>query len=211
MNYQTIKIPLNMDVTSERSPRSTWIDIETEKIKIDRWIRETGEAVGLRWNPILIGTGFLHEGRWFVEISFDWSSWTGFVEAMKEDTDLMIYNATREFDEMILKGRFHNARRAHFPEKPDHYPGISEKTFDWLNIRKVAKEKIFERDCDIESKNVPTAWKKGEEKRVFVHLFRDVVGLILQDPDTTVNDISGVIEYLEDYSACEKLFEELEE
>ena len=208
LEYQSVLIPIDLKAKSKRPERSTWVDIETKKVEIDRWVRETGEAVGRRWEPILIGTGFCSNGEWFVEMTFEWTSWVKFFEGLKVDSDLMVYDATREFDEMILKGRFHNARRAHFPERPKGYPGIDEDLFDWVNIRKEAKPKQYERSEDVESKYVPESWKCGDETRVLVHLFRDVVGLILEDPEVDVEDFSGVAKYLEDYCACEELIEQ---
>jgi hypothetical protein len=87
----------------------------------------------------------------------------------------VVYSATREFDEMILKGRFTNARRAH--EDHPFYPAMpGANTLVWDN-RKPGKHRP--RGADVTSRHIPGVWADGHRVPVLVHLLRDVAELIL--------------------------------
>ena len=102
------------------------------------------------------------------------------------------YSGTREFDEMICKGRFTNARRAHLPAPAfPAVPFADERP--WVNIRKSGRWNWVEsipRGEDVASRDVPEALARGEWEKVAVHLLRDVVELILAGgaPDTECRD-----------------------
>jgi hypothetical protein len=200
MGHMTFKIalPFNSLVT-RRSPRVTWVDIET---------RKTRDAIGPFWEPILIGMGFRHEDRWFVELNYSWDDkdeWVDVAHGPVADSDMMIYAATREFDEMVLKGRFTNARRAHLPKRPRSRAGISETAYVWANIRKLMAEPFYERDLDVLSKEVPLFWQNSPgDKAVLVHLFRDVLELMVRDPANSLDDQDRrrVAALMSDFKAC---------
>jgi hypothetical protein len=88
------------------------------------------------------------------------------------DVDTLYYAATRQFDEMVLKGRFTNARRAHLPRPGPwpHWPILGD--FEWVNLGPIPK--LSSRPDDILSKDVPTAWAKGDRASVIQHLGYDL-------------------------------------
>jgi hypothetical protein len=91
------------------------------------------------------------------------------------------YAATREFDEMVLRGRFTNARRAHSPT-PGPWPNVDGLDLEWNNIRKTLRTKIA-RGVDLPSRDVPAAWLGNCRRAVAIHCLRDVAELVLRDPD----------------------------
>jgi hypothetical protein len=93
------------------------------------------------------------------------------------------YSATREFDEMVLRGRFTNARRAHRAE-PGPWPNLDGKKITWKNLRKIARPVTWQRSPDVASKEVPAAWSRGQKELVVRHCLKDVVELTLSDPAT---------------------------
>lgn len=186
-----------------RAARTTWVDIETRKVEC-----APNDVLRRKWEPFLIGIGFLFDGELCVEMSWNWSDgdWACWFNGLKDRSDEMIYAATREFDEMVLKGRFTNARRAHLAKRPRDWRGIEEDRFHWVNIRKIQRPALS-RGIDVESRLVPDAWARGEEMKVFVHLFRDVVELVLRDP--MVVGFCGKL--LTDFGVCAQLIEESSE
>lgn len=178
----------NVAIKTEYSDVPCWIDIETEKVPTPAgFVMENGEPMKRRWEPILIGTGYSFDGCVGIDLAYNFSDWVGYMNSLAGDADRMIYNATREFDEMILKGRFTNARRAHL-SKRGPWPGIAEKLFVWDNARKRMRAKV-ERcydEYDSESKLIPKIWNDGKEDVVLTHLLRDIVDLILRDNKVVV-------------------------
>jgi hypothetical protein len=91
----------------------------------------------------------------------------------------VVYSATREFDEMICRGRFTNARRAHLPVPTlPAVPGAEE--LSWFNIgTQLRRLGGLWRSEDIPSREVPQGLFDGRRTAVLVHLLRDVVELIV--------------------------------
>jgi hypothetical protein len=93
----------------------------------------------------------------------------------------IVYSATRQFDEMILKGRFTNARRAHEPDP--FYPALPDaEDLDWQNIRNIMgiKDEIIRAE-DTPSKGVVHEYDHGDPGLVLIHNLRDVVEMIMVD------------------------------
>jgi hypothetical protein len=92
------------------------------------------------------------------------------------------YGATREFDEMICRGRFTNARRAHLPAPA--FPAVpGAEDLRWVNLK--AGHPVPRDPDDLPSWDVSAALRRGDWDRVAVHNLRDVAELILVagDPD----------------------------
>lgn len=179
-----VKCALPWMPKSARPKRVTWVDIETRKVECEPILRESGEVIRKKWEPILIGAGYFADDGFWIEMTWGWEGkgWSDTMLEMKLDSDEMIYCATREFDEMVLKGRFTNARRAHLPKRPKEWEGIEESLFAWRNIRREMRPAMV-RGVDVESRLVPEVWPE-KEKEVLVHLFRDVLDLVVRDPMT---------------------------
>lgn len=163
---------------------NAFVDLETVKTPTDDFVMRNGEALRARWRAAMAGVAL---GGEVVLLSFLNDEVAGLAELGAElaYADEVVYAATREFDEMILKGRFTNARRAHEPEPFfPVMPGAEDLT--WRNVLPSARERSLGltlttawRTDDIASKDVPTALLKGVRDVVLVHLLRDVVELIL--------------------------------
>lgn len=175
--------------SSEPYEDTVWLDIETRKVPAPSdWPQKT------RWQPFMVGVARVIDGTFTVEVRasseegilIDWLSGVVAGKTIK-------YAATREFDEMVLRGRFTNARRAH-SLIPGDWPHLSQDLV-WKNIRKGRRPVLVPRPADCPSRDVPFLWEVGEEEVVTDHCLRDVIELVLQDYD--VSDLS-IIHWLED-------------
>lgn len=155
-----------------------FLDLETWKVPVEGDFRmANGEPLRKRWSVALAGVG--RDGKILLidPEESEWSALFAIGEAV-EGASAVVYGATREFDEMICRGRFTNARRAHLsaPAFPA-VPGAED--LPWQN-RKTAKYGLVERGADVPSRDVPEALRKDHwDRRVWVHLLRDVADLIL--------------------------------
>jgi hypothetical protein len=172
-------ITLDIPLPGPMADGTAYLDIETRKVDFglplsDGWIAKK------RWSVFAVGIGRgdgVHLRATYEEN-----------ELLKTAAELIgrrtvVYAATRQFDEMVLKGRFINVRRAIEPiALYPTLPGASPKR--WRNIERTQGLKDPpERAADIESRLMPTAWCEGQEKRelVLVHLLRDVAELMFKD------------------------------
>lgn len=160
---------------------SALLDLETRKVPAPEGFRmRNGEPLRSRWSAFLAGVYRSGEIR-LVEGDDESDVLTGTASALAAPSEV-VYCATREFDEMIMKGRFTNARRAHEPEP--FYPALEgAENLRWRNVRPVAKlaarGRSAPREADVESRDVPSYWEDGYDEIVMIHLLRDVVELIL--------------------------------
>lgn len=158
-----------------------WFDIETRKVEaVKPWSQK------MRWQTFLVGFLSIEEpGSIFVDVvaSDSEDDLLDYTAEMLWSTSAR-YIATREFDEMVLRGRFTNARRAH-SKRPGRWPNLDDVTdIAWTNIRKFdLKPKTWKRPLDVESKEVPEAWEEGEKEIVALHCAKDVMEMFLRDPD----------------------------
>jgi hypothetical protein len=166
---KTVKVPGSWaDVTC--------LDLETVKVPApDGFRMANGEALKRRWSIAMAGVArdsvvYMLEGGTEAERLWMLGVTLG-------DSREVRYAATREFDEMICKGRFTNARRAH--ELEPFFPAVPEADkLPWRNLGRNLGVPI-RRGYDCESRNVPALIASGTLPVVRVHLLRDVVELIL--------------------------------
>lgn len=160
-----------------------YLDLETVKVPTPSgFIMSNGERLRQRWSIAMYGVAIDGDVRISANLS-EMQNVVGLgsiLSSLDHVVDEVVYAATREFDEMIAKGRFTNARRAHEPA-PFFPPVPGAEMLPWRNLRKIPKWIIEERSGDFESKDVPAYLAAGRHEEVMVHLMRDVVNLILAD------------------------------
>jgi hypothetical protein len=160
-----------------------WLDIETRKVAApEYWQYKT------RWQPFMIAVaGACDPGILFITVVSGTEK--ELMEFMEQFEDYEIrYSATREFDEMVLRGRFTNARRAH-NKVAGKWANMDNAKVTWHNMRKeIGKSRLPRSHWDVESKNVPANWAKGNTEEVALHCERDVIELVLQDPDIHLSE-----------------------
>lgn len=162
-------------------PQILWLDIETRKVDAPEWWPQRR-----RWQTFMVGiAGAMDPGVLFAEVRS--GTETELMEWLSEFEGYQIrYAATREFDEMVLRGRFTNARRAH-SKTPGNWPTLDGLDFSWKNIRKTLRERTWSRAADVKSADVPAVWQAGGQKVVAQHCLRDVLETVLRDKDVTVS------------------------
>jgi hypothetical protein len=153
-----------------------FLDLETEKVPTDGFVMKNGEPLRRRWSAYMAGVGV--NGKVRIIERDDEGGEVGFLAGLRKvigRAEVVVYGATREFDEMILKGRFTNARRAHEPVP--FYPALPGADYlSWRNVGNIHVRGI-ERSPEADWPN-----KVGYELSL-VHNLRDVVALILIDGD----------------------------
>lgn len=159
-------------------PDVAYLDIETRKVPLDPpYQMASGEMLKRRWD--VITACVIRGNRAFLVHAASLELVLEDLSSVLKDVTRIVYGATREFDEMILKGRFTNARRAHAAEP--FYPALAgADEFSWVNVG--TDKPDVHRAPDIESRWVPQVWEKGgREKRenVLIHNLRDVCELVL--------------------------------
>lgn len=153
---------------------TAYLDLETRKVPC-QWSFPSGECLRRRWSAFLAGVAT--DG--VITIVEAAGSETDFLQAVRDSigtADVVIYRATRQFDEMILKGRFTNARRAlaAVPFYPV-MPGAEDLTWD---CRKHEPGSEWQQPRgDVPSKDVPSIYELNPAL-VMLHLLRDVAELI---------------------------------
>lgn len=177
----------------------TYLDLETVKVPTpDGYRMPSGEALKRRWRVAMAGVA---EGNSIVlgyfpdeMVQLDWLG-----KVLGRATEVR-YSATREFDEMICRGRFTNARRAHLPEPT--FPAVPGAEFlPWRGVRSSPYER---RGSDVPSRDVPEALADGRGKAVLVHLLRDVCELLLADDRTPKATRTWCRVVLESYDFAER-------
>ena len=160
-----------------------YLDLETRKVPCT-WSFPSGEKLKRRWSAFLAGVATAGT----ITIVESAGSEMDFLQAVRDTigtADTVVYRATRQFDEMILKGRFTNARRAlaEFPFYPV-MPGAEELMWDCRKHDPDSEWQAY-RAADIPSKDVPAIYELNPDL-VMLHLLRDVCELIgaYGQPDT---------------------------
>jgi hypothetical protein len=179
MTYLTVKVPgrFRADVA--------FLDVETRKVPTDGFVMQNGEALRNRWQAFLVGMA--RDGEILIAYHPVEAILLRDVRSALYWHKAIAYSATREFDEMVLKGRFTNARRAHEPEP--FYPHLFRpQDWEWRNMRKEPSEPMALRGNDVPSRDVPDWWATrdpGKRMTVYVHLLRDVAELVARygEPD----------------------------
>jgi hypothetical protein len=183
---------------------TAYLDLETKKVPTNRNLRakqemadffvmQNGEVLRSRWSIIMYGVA-LNGGIVLSDNDTEEQNLTGLGDILSEynlgagsggfmegHVHEVAYAATRDFDEMIAKGRFTNARRAHEPV-PFFTPVPGADQIQWRNLGPKIPNKIAAiRQPDIQSESVPRFIESGHTGLVRVHLLRDVVQLIIWD------------------------------
>jgi hypothetical protein len=160
-----------------------FLDLETVKVATGGYRMRNGENLAKRWSIALAGVArdgkiVLVDGE--VDGEPDETAARNGLAAAIFGASEVVYGATREFDEMICKGRFTNARRAHEPEP--FFPSVyGAERLSWRNVG-VGKSGA-ERGEDCLSRDVPALLSGRTEDgwvKVMVHLLRDVADLVLE-------------------------------
>src|ERR1700758_5308689 len=133
-----------------------YLDLETRKVPC-AWSFPSGELLRRRWSAFLAGVATAGE----IIIVEAAGSEAEFLQGVRDAigaADTVIYRATRQFDEMILKGRFTNARRA-LAAVPFYsvMPGAEDLTWDCKRHDPDSEWQAF-RAADIPSKDVPAIY-----------------------------------------------------
>jgi hypothetical protein len=163
-------------------PPIIWLDIETRKVPApESWPQKR------RWAPFLIGiAGAMDPGVLFAEVRS--GSESELIDWIGEFAGFEIrYSASREFDEMVLRGRFTNARRAHSPVA-GRWPNLNRADVRWKNLRKTERPRSWVRAFDLPSRDVPGVWESGGRKLVAQHCLRDVLENVLRDSEVQLSN-----------------------
>lgn len=168
---------------------AAFLDLETVKVAAPAGFRmSNGEALKRRWSIALAGLALDGEIL-IVDPEGDEAAGLAELGSLMAGTGEVVYAATREFDEMICRGRFTNARRAHLPAPT--FPAVpGAEDLAWRNLGSLANHLNAVRGADIPSREVPVGLTDGRREAVMVHLLRDVAELILLagNPDEDCRD-----------------------
>lgn len=162
-------------------PNILWLDIETRKVPAP-----AGWSQKKRWQPFMVGLAASSDPGvlWAMVVS---GTEAEIAEHLAEFAGYEIrYSATREFDEMVLRGRFTNARRAH-SKKAGAWPNVDTADLRWKNIHKTLRPRSWTRAADVKSADVPEVWQAGYKKVVAVHCLRDVLETAMRDVDVKMS------------------------
>lgn len=171
-----------------------WFDIETKKVLApESW------PYRRRWQPFMVSMVRSVGGVLTLEV---WASddEVVLIESLNElfcerSPKELAYDATRDFDKMVLAGRFTNARRA-FSPCPGSWPHLEENDFRWINLRRVLLPSPARR-ADCLSKDVPKLWTNGKKSIVSLHCARDSADLALRDPESNLsNEVRANLEMI---------------
>src|ERR1700746_3344880 len=169
-------VPWSCPIPGKYLDGIAYLDIETRKVPCRWWFPETGVPLSRRWSAFMVGVA-ARGAVTIVESAGNEADLLAGARAAIGGLDTVLYFGTRQFDEMVLKGRFTYARRG-AAEEPFYpaMPGAEELTWDrrrpplpepWDSVR--------ERELD--SRYVPEAYERNPGL-VLVHKFRDVVQII---------------------------------
>lgn len=171
-------ITLALPIPGNVADNTAYLDIETRKVDFGRYL-DDGWLLKRRWSAFAIGIAAA--GVVTINATYDEPL------LLKSAAELIghrsvTYAATRQFDEMILKGKFTHARRAH-ADRPmyEAMPGASGMR--WRNMYKEVRQSNIglTRGEDIESRLVPEYWCTDQREWILVHLLRDVLELVFAD------------------------------
>ena len=157
-----------------------FLDIETRKVPVGRPFKmRNGETLRMRWQVFMAAVARSQEII-LIEHAKSEDVILDRIAELVAPYRIIGYSAgRREFDEMVLKGKFTNARRAH--ELQPFYPAMpGAEDFTWINYRRGIRSNVTDQRLpDVESAQVPLAAEDGRMPQVLVHMLRDVVEVIL--------------------------------
>jgi hypothetical protein len=148
------------------------IDFETRKVPTPAGTtHRSGEPLKMRWQ--IFAAGIVRDGETHILYGGTEEELLARIGVLLKGATSVVYRATREFDEMIAKGRFTNARRAHAPAP--YFPAVpGADELNWLNVRRSTPDHPERPGDQIPSRDVPAAWKAGRCEEVLEHLRWDV-------------------------------------
>ena len=160
----------------------SFLDIETRKVRLPEpgFYMRNGGLLKMRWQVFMAGVA-RNQKITLIEHADDEGDILDRIGELVHGSSIIGYSAgSRQFDEMVLKGKFTNARRAH--ELVPFYPFMPwAEDMDWVNYHRGIRSNINIqcRQRDVESKDVPLASHDGRIGLVLVHILRDVAEVIL--------------------------------
>jgi hypothetical protein len=158
-----------------------YLDLETKKVPTNPlFTMKNGEILRRRWAVFMAGVARNGEIR-LIDGEGEEGILAGITNACWGSDEVM-YAATREFDEMITKGRFTNARRAH-EDRPFFPAAYGAESWNWWNLGPIPDDLRALRGSDLPGKGVYETFLSGREDLVMIHLLRDVATLILMGSD----------------------------
>lgn len=155
---------------------TAYLDLETVKVPCD-WKSPAGERLTKRWSAFLAGVTCGSEILLVEREDEPELDYLGMVREAIFKADTVLYRATRNFDEMILKGRYTYVRRG--PASVPFYsvmPGAEDLTWDCRKPDPTGRWESM-RERELPSKEVSATYRT-DPGRVLVHLLRDVCELI---------------------------------
>jgi hypothetical protein len=136
----------------------------------------------MRFKTVMVGLGYWDDSGFRIDIyaSDDEKALLEAVEDALGLSDVACYDATRDFDRIVLEGRWVNFFRRHSEVSGD-WPSLepvdeSETDWRWLNLKKfLVTKSLVDRSADIEAVEVLTRWPKGDREPVWNHNLLDLV------------------------------------
>jgi hypothetical protein len=201
-----MRLDLTVRVPGVFDGSGVMIDLETRKVATAAGTRHaSGEPLRSRWSIVMAGVAKAGVIRLLAGDSEP--EMLKMVSKAVGRPEYVAYAGTREFDEMICRGRFTNARRAHarsvmFPAVP------GAECWNWWNVWKATKNgatlRTIERAADIPSREVPDGILDGRGQLVRIHLLRDVVELIVAIGGPDDECLAWCVKVLEsnDFALC---------
>jgi hypothetical protein len=161
-----------------------WVDIETRKV-----VAPQGWHDRLRWEPFMIAMMEVVDEE---DVGLTWrvtcqaGNEQELVDYLADyEGCRMAYASHNRFDEMVLRGRFRNARRPLSPYAGGwaHCDGhgINWHEIKDLKVERAAIRGDGGRPVDVHSKEIPALWKRGQHLIVAVHCIRDAIEVALMD------------------------------
>jgi hypothetical protein len=189
-----------------------FLDLETRKVPVNSHRGITlpnGSILRLRWAAFAAGIASHSRQGSRITLLHDNSEGQLLPRIALEVQDHTIrYAATRQFDEMVMKGRFTNARQKHaleafFPAMP------GADGLEWQNIYADLKSEVnrSDRAPDVASRDVPKAWERGQHTVVLIHLLRDVCELLLASDDVSIMTYTWCMRVLRDTGYATRMLE----
>lgn len=171
-------ITVTIPIPGRVADGTAYLDIETRKVDFGEYL-DDGWLMKRRWSAFAIGIAA--GGVVTLNATYDEPL------LLKSAAELIghrsvTYAATRQFDEMILKGMFTHARRAH-ANRPMYEPMPGASSLVWRNIYREVRTSNSQlaREHDIDSRDVPGMWCTDSRIIILVHLLRDVLELVMAD------------------------------
>lgn len=207
--YETYEIA----VPGSFTPGVAYLDLETVKVPCC-YVMANGEVLRKRWGIALAGVALDGGIALVMPCEIDDDLFLGDLGDRLIGNRAVVYAGTREFDEMICRGRFTTARRAHAPEP--FYPSVMGAEYlPWRRVTDVNVHEVAPRGEDCASRDVPAllgyAPVGGGRKlppdfeRVMVHLLRDVAELILACGAPSIRCTTWCEAVLADYATAREV------